>query len=527
MISFLKNNFVSISLGTSLSKLIGLARQIFIAAAFGIGITYDAFNYAYIIPGFFIIIISGINGPLHNAIVAILTPLNKNKAGLILSRVSLKLSIIFFFIGLIVYFWANYLIGIIGPELNPDTKLLAIHQLRIISPCIPLSAFIGLSFGALNSKKKFLISSLSPSIVSLSIIFFIFINWFFQVKNGYENSFLQTDLLAIATLTGTFLQFGVQILEVFKINLLRFDLGLFKFTHEEKRIFKLIIPTTLSSGLGQINVLVDMFFVSGFPGAASTLAYGNFIIQAPLGILSNALILPLLPKFSELISKKSYKQFKTNLIEGFEYCLLTTFFLSGMFILFNKQIVELVFQRGAFNYEASLSVEKIIIAYAIGIPFYLIRDLIVRTYYILEKTKLPFKLSFAGIIINVFFDWALIGGPINEGLNLFSFNYGSVGIVLSSGIVNLIISAILLIKFQTNQITLPLKRLGKKILLIFLSCSISVIICKVIINNNSPLSGGLVNSTIHFLLGFLLYLLVYFLITKLFKVNNIELKKLF
>ena len=48
MHSFLKNNVFSISFGTGLSKLAGCIRQIFIAAAFGVGVTYDAFNYAYI-----------------------------------------------------------------------------------------------------------------------------------------------------------------------------------------------------------------------------------------------------------------------------------------------------------------------------------------------------------------------------------------------------------------------------------------------------------------------------------------------
>ena len=135
------------------------------------------------------------------------------------------------------------------------------------------------------------------------------------------------------------------------------------------------------------------------------------------------MILPLLPRFSYLINKEGYIEFNKALIKGIEYCFLTTFFLSGFFILFNKHIVELIFQRGAFNYEASLSVEKILIAYAIGIPFYLFRDLIVRTYYILEKTNLPFNLSFAGIILNIFFDWALLGCPIKDGLKIFSLNY--------------------------------------------------------------------------------------------------------
>ena len=79
MNSFFKNNVFSISFGTALSKLVGFAREACIAAAFGIGITYDAFNYAYIIPGFFLIIIGGINGAFHNAVVAVLTPIDKKK----------------------------------------------------------------------------------------------------------------------------------------------------------------------------------------------------------------------------------------------------------------------------------------------------------------------------------------------------------------------------------------------------------------------------------------------------------------
>ena len=79
-------NFFLISFGTGLSKLAGCIRQIFVAAAFGVGVTYDAFNYAYIIPGFLLIIIGGINGPLHNAVVAVLTPLNKTNSGIFLPQ---------------------------------------------------------------------------------------------------------------------------------------------------------------------------------------------------------------------------------------------------------------------------------------------------------------------------------------------------------------------------------------------------------------------------------------------------------
>ena len=61
-----------VSLGTLLSKFGGMVRQLVIAGAFGISAAYDAYNYAYIIPGFFLVLLGGINGPLHNSMVTLL-----------------------------------------------------------------------------------------------------------------------------------------------------------------------------------------------------------------------------------------------------------------------------------------------------------------------------------------------------------------------------------------------------------------------------------------------------------------------
>ncbi|MFM8258838.1 MAG: hypothetical protein ACKN83_03295, partial [Vulcanococcus sp.] len=54
-----------VAVATALSKVAGLLRQQVIAAAFGVGIAYDAYNYAYVLPGFLLILLGGINGPFH------------------------------------------------------------------------------------------------------------------------------------------------------------------------------------------------------------------------------------------------------------------------------------------------------------------------------------------------------------------------------------------------------------------------------------------------------------------------------
>ena len=524
MHSFLKNNVFSISFGTSLSKLAGCIRQIFIAAAFGVGVTYDAFNYAYIVPGFLLIIIGGINGPLHNAVVAVLTPLNKKNGGIVLTQVSIKLSFLLLGLAILIYFNSRFLIEFLAPNLTGQAKLIATYQLKILTPCIPFSGFIGLSFGALNSRNKFFLSSISPAIISLTTIFFIIISWIFKQQNPSSNFLTYTGLLAFATSTGTFIQFLVQIWAINKIGLLRLGSTFQLFKSEERRIFKLIIPASISSGLSQINVFIDMFFASSFQGAASGLAYGNFLIQAPLGILSNSLILPLLPKFSKLRSEKDKRGLQKKLISGVEYCFLAAIFLTGFFITFNNQIVQLVFQRGSFDYSATLKVKNILIAYAVGIPFYLYRDLLVRTYYSIEKTNFPFKSSFAGIIFNIFFDWFLIGAPIKNFGNLSPYNYGVVGIILSSVIVNFIVCIFLSFNLRNENIHLPNLDLLRKITLMLLASFMDSAICFTILKTTNNSNSNL-GEFILLIFGSLTFFIIYYLLTKCLKVNKFKVSK--
>ncbi len=525
MYAFLRNNIFSISLGTTLSKFAGFIRQTFIAALFGVGLAYDAYNYAYIIPGFIIIIIGGINGPLHNSIVAVLTPIEEKRASQILQNIMIKIILFLSILGLLIFLNAELIINIIGPNLSNETQIVAAKQLQILSPCIPLSGFIGLSYGALNSKNKFFISSISPAIVSIVTIILITIYWFLNHINHFYNNYLYEELIPIATLLGTFIQTIIQLSETYRIGLFQFKFNLKKKFIEESRILNLIIPASFASGLGQINVFVDMFFASSFKGAASGLAYGNFLIQAPLGILSNALILPILPKFSKLINKKNSQELYKVLIAGIENCFLATFLMMGFFISFNDQIVNIVYQRGAFNIQAGVIVKNILIAYSIGLPAYLLKDLLVRTYYSIEQANLPFKLSLYGIALNVFFDWILIGAPIINSINLSPYNFGVVGLVISSGIVNIIICIVLSIKLRNHIKALPHTFLIRKIILLMISCTLAMLVSHNI-GNNYESSASELYKFARFLSEIILYIFSYFLFTKFFKVNKIELKLL-
>ena len=210
------------------------------------------------------------------------------------------------------------------------------------------------------------------------------------------------------------------------------------------------------------------------------------------------------------------------MIRSIEYCLLATFLLTGFFICFNDPLVDLVFQRGAFNIQSAIIVKNILIAYALGLPAYLLRDLLIRIYYSIEETSLPFRLSIYGIGLNFLFDWMLIGAPIKNYRNLLPYNFGVVGLVLSSGIVNLIICIILSIKLKNFIKPISHMILLRKTFLILIACIFSIIISYNIISSYHTNLNEFVKI---FMLGIgsTIYLSLYFLFTKFLKVNKLKL----
>ena len=77
-----------VAAATALSKLAGLVRQQAIAAAFGVGAAYDAFNYAYVLPGFLLILLGGINGPFHSAMVSVMARQERQQSARLLAAIN-------------------------------------------------------------------------------------------------------------------------------------------------------------------------------------------------------------------------------------------------------------------------------------------------------------------------------------------------------------------------------------------------------------------------------------------------------
>ncbi|MGA7932380.1 MAG: murein biosynthesis integral membrane protein MurJ [Kovacikia sp.] len=461
-----------VAIATLISKLFGLFRQQAIAAAFGVGPAFGAYNFAYVIPGFLLILLGGINGPFHSAIVSVLAKRKREEVAPIVETITtLVVGILLLVtVGLIIF--AEPLTHLVAPGLfiSPQqaqaqgidsatfqtlqqTKTIAIQQFRIMAPMAVLAGLIGIGFGTLNAADQYWLPSISPLFSSVTMLIGLG-GLGFYLGNKVElpqYAALGGAVLAWSTVAGAVLQWLVQLPVQWRSGLgsLR---PRFNFHQPEvQEVIKIMGPATFSSGMMQINVWTDLFFASFIPNAAaavSAMGYAGLLVQTPLGILSNVILVPLMPIFARLAAPENWSELKIRMRQGLLMTAITMLPLSALMVALAVPISRVVYERYAFKVEDSYLTASVLVAYSVGMFVYLGRDVLVRVFYGLGDGATPFRISIINIFINALLDF------------LFVKPFGAPGLVLATVGVNLISMIMLLWILNRRLNGLPLRDWG-------------------------------------------------------------------
>lgn len=461
-----------VAAATLLSKLFGLLRQQAIAAAFGVGVAADAYSYAYVIPGFLLILLGGINGPFHSAIVSVLSKRKHEEAAPLIETITTLVVGVLLLVTVLLVLFADPLIDLCAPglsltEIGRETRAIAIQQFRIMAPMAVLAGLIGIGFGTLNAADHYWLPSVSPLFSSITVLIGLGIlaSQLGTQITAPEYALLGGLVLAWSTVAGAVLQWLIQLPAQWKAGMgrlrLRFDFG----QPGVKEILRIMGPATFSSGMLQINVYTDLFFASSIPQAAAALGYANLLIQTPLGIISNVILVPLLPILSRLADPANWSDLKLRIRQGLLLTALTMLPLSALFIALAFPLVRVVYERFAFDQNASLIVTQVLIAYALGMFFYLGRDVMVRVFYALGDADTPFRISIVNIFLNALLDFLLIKA------------FGAAGLVLATVGVNIISMGWLLLVLHRKIGGLPWLEWGIPIGQLTLSSMAAGLVC--------------------------------------------------
>ena len=409
---------------TIVSKLIGFLRDIVIANFYGAGMVSDAYFYAYQIPAISIILLGGIGGPFHSAVVSVFSkmipnleekaPDNVNK---LFNTFLTSSFLVFLLLGVLVFAFSDVIMQIIISNGSPELIRLASLHLKIMAPVLTVGGVVGIYYGILIVYKEFLIPNISPILMSVAIIAIISL-----VHN--DNSGI---VLAAATTVGALCQFVYQLPKLKQLGF-KFKPNLEVMNNPQfKNILELLFPAILSSTVGQVYIYVDMFFASQLQeGAWSAIGYANRLFQFPVGVLVTAFLVPLFPIFSKLVGEKDYDNIRYYFNKGVGLLNFVAFPILVLILLLSTNAIQLIFQRGAFNEVATMMVSEALCYLSISIIFYVFRDSITRVFYAFNDSRTPFLVALSSIVIKFILNF------------LFVKQLGIGGITLSTSFVTLI-----------------------------------------------------------------------------------------
>ncbi|TAN42187.1 MAG: murein biosynthesis integral membrane protein MurJ [Nitrospirae bacterium] len=402
------------SVATFISRVLGYVKDMILAVFFGATGLSDTFFAAFRIPNLLRELFA--EGSMSSAFIPVLTEYRQKK-GEEEARdlVRTTFTVIIIVVGLVCVagiFFSPAIVAALAPGFLafPEKFAMTVLLTRIMFPFLLFISLASLVMGALNTKKIFFIPTLAPAMLNITIIVVVV---FFASRFSHP-------IIAVASgvVIGGFVQFAFQLPSFFRSG---YRLGLDPdFRHPGlRRMAVLLVPATMALAVNQVNIIVSNVLASYLPeGSITYLYYAMRLIQFPVGIFGVAMGMAVLPALSEHAVRGDLERLR----EDFSFSLRLLFFIAvpsmAGLIALREPIVNLLFQRGQFDYAATRGTAEALLFYSLGIWSIVGVRIITATFYSMQDTRTPVKIAAVGMASNLLLSLLLMGPLRHSGLAL-------------------------------------------------------------------------------------------------------------
>ena len=379
---------------TLISRILGYARDILIAIFLGTSIFADAFFVAFRLPNTFRRLFS--EGTFNAAFIPSYTSAkieDKKKGKKFADNVLSSLLLILLFIVTLVEIFTPYLIYIIAPGFieNQIKFDLAVELTRITFPFLLFVSLSSFFAGILNSNNKFAAAAAAPIILNVVLIISLIVSYYFKLNFAKQLSY------------GVSIAGIIQLIFLIYVTLKFYTPNLvfsFKISNKVKFFFKKLLPSILSSGVTQINILIGTIIASFQTGAVSYLYYADRIYQINLAIAGIAVGTVSLPVLSTAFKTKNIKKISSIQNKSFELSLLLSVPASFGLVLASEEIVNALFGYGSFSVDDVEKTADALKYFGYGVPAFALVKVLSNFFFARDNTKIPFYISIAMVFMN-------------------------------------------------------------------------------------------------------------------------------
>ncbi|MGI5891408.1 MAG: murein biosynthesis integral membrane protein MurJ [Bacillota bacterium] len=372
-------------------KLLGFLRETSVAWGFGATWLTDAYKVAYTLP-YFLQAILGL--ALVTVVVPVLTRYWVNEqdeeAGRVGSSLINLTAICMVVITILGIACAPGLVFITAPNLPTEAASLAIQMTRIMFPSV-LFMSLGMVFtGILNSRYRFAAGAFAPGISNIVIIFTVFL-------------FSSTGIISLAwgTLV-SFIAFFLLLLIAVKRNGFHYSLTCDWQHTAVKGVIKDIMPIVLGVAVNQIYAAINRIFASGLSeGSISALDFASKLMNLPVGIFVAAVAAAIYPALAEKALKKDELGLAATMNRGMGLVSVVAIPAAVGLIVLRVPIVQLLFERGAFDAADTSITAYALLFFSIGLLPVAANMILTRAYYAVNDVKTPVIMGLVSIGVNV------------------------------------------------------------------------------------------------------------------------------
>ncbi len=396
----LKNVF-TVGAFTSLSRVLGLVREMLQSRLIGAGVAQSAFTLAFAIPN----MARKLFG--EGALTAAFVPVFKGeveseslekasrlaRAVMTMALLMLGSIVVLAMGGLEVAVHFRRELGIV------DSKRFLL-TIRLVKTLLPYMIFIcGAAFGmgVLNALGRFKASSFAPCLLNIFWIGILgWISFFPEMRLDQRIHRVALAILVAGAAQMVFMLWRMR--EAGVAPWLSFS----GWRDEKVRlVWRNVGIAALGAGAIQINYLLDQFLAQlAAPWAAGVIGYAERLMDLPLGVIGVAFGTVLLPTFAGLFAKGDVDGARESLANSVNSMLFIMIPAAVGLAITARETTSVIYEGGEFDAVATTRVARALAVYAVGLGFFGMQKMLVPWFQAQNDMKTPLRVSVATVVMN-------------------------------------------------------------------------------------------------------------------------------
>jgi len=397
----------SFTVGTAVSRVMGLVREAVFAHLFGVGAATDAFNVAFRIPNLLRDLFAETS--LSAAFVPVLTAekaKSKEAQNRLASNIFNVLLVVTGLVSIAGLLAAPYLAKAIafGFGRVPGKIGLTAQLTAVLFPFLLFVSLAAWAMSYLNTERSFFVPSLAPAAFNLFSILVPVLTYGWFVARGREPIFG----MAAGVLVGGLMQLLVQA-PLLRRKGFRWSPVLSFRDPGFRRVMALFVPVAIGLAGTRINVLVNTILVTPLAeGSVSWLNYAFRIMHLPLGLFGIAVGTVALPSLSKLVVENDTAAIRATLSDSLKMVLFLTLPAAALLVGLAVPVTRAIYERGRFTAADTVATAAALVLYAAGIPFMSALRNVAAVFYAHKDAKTPMVASFCSIGFNIVLNLSLM-----------------------------------------------------------------------------------------------------------------------